>query len=400
MSRIPLLLLMLGIDFLVLRVYFDSFTQLAQSYWAVHLVLYLSFMLMPQPSLLARDQPMARDFRALLTGLYTSKFFGLAVFAIGALLIGAADGIAGILNRPLNLEMAWVNLRSTGLVLSIGLFVSLLYGMIRNRHRYTLRSVQVPIRDLPEELDGFTIVQFSDAHLGSITNPEKIQPAIDLINEQQADLVCFTGDLVNSVAEEAKPFVEELSRIQARHGVVAILGNHDYGDYVRWPNAQEKRKNFSELIDLHEQLNWKLLRDDSLKLNVQGRELIIIGVENISGKGQFKNYGDLKKAYPTDQEVTKILLTHDPTHWRSEVLEYKDIVLSLSGHTHGMQFGLEIGNRKWSPAQWIYKEWAGLYQEGEQFLYVNRGFGFLGYPGRVGILPEITRIELKCKGNS
>lgn len=404
LSRLPLALMMFVIDSLVfnslLQPLAESTGYLAaasSSYWLIHSFVYIIFVGLPPASLFARDEPFVRDFRAILIGLYGSKFFGLLLFAIGALVLGGISGLSLLLDGALPAG-SWQILQAASLFGAAALFLALFYGMLRNRYRFQLRTVQVPIANLPKELEGFTIVQFSDAHLGSIAKPEAIRPGIALINEQKADLVCFTGDLVNSVAEEARPFLSELSKIAAKHGVVAILGNHDYGDYVRWPSAAEKEKNMSDLLDIHKQMNWRLLRDESLQLTIDGQALSIIGVENISGKGQFKNYGNLEKAYPETTGSTKILLTHDPSHWRSEVLHYKDITLSLSGHTHGMQFGFEFGKYlRWSPVKWVYKEWAGLYQEGEQYLYVNRGFGFLGYPGRVGILPEITRIELICK---
>lgn len=408
LARLPLLLLMFILDMLLFQTLIfpfieqsTNFAWIYQSFWLFHSALYLGFIGMQESRPFAREEPLARDFRATLLGLYLSKGLGLALFAVIAIIMGATSGMIGLLGGNLNLETAWVILRFLSILFAVGLFVSLFYGMLRNRYRFKLHKVTVPISGLPEELDGFTLVQFSDAHLGSFSRPEAIRPGVELINAQEADVVCFTGDLVNNLAEEARPFLKELSQIKAQHGVVAILGNHDYGDYVRWSSPEDKARNLNDLVNLHSEMNWRLLRDESLQLKVKGQELSIIGVENISGRGQFKNYGNLEKAYPETSDTTKILLTHDPSHWRSEVLDYKDITLSLSGHTHGFQFGIEIGNwLKWSPVKWVYKEWAGLYQEGEQYLYVNRGFGFLGYPGRVGILPEITRIELKCKKDS
>lgn len=408
LSRIPTLLMMLLLDSLLLQLllqplfgHLGSTALVYNAFWTIHLGIYFTFLALPQARSLALEEPIARDIRAALLGLYIAKGLGLVLFAVLALVFGAVNGLGELLNMEWATQSSWFMLRSISLLFAGALLVSLIYGMLRNRYRFKLHEVTVPISGLPKELDGFRVVQFSDAHLGSFSRPAAIRPGVELINAQQADLVCFTGDLVNNIADEARPFVEELSRIKAKHGVVAILGNHDYGDYVRWPNPEEKAKNLNELVDLHGELNWKLLRDESLQLEVNGQALSIIGVENISGSKSFKNYGNLEKAYPESKGITKILLTHDPSHWRSEVLDYKDITLSLSGHTHGMQFGFEIGKwLKWSPIKWVYKEWAGLYQEGEQYLYVNRGFGFLGYPGRVGILPEITRIELKCKNDS
>ncbi len=280
-------------------------------------------------------------------------------------------------------------------------FVTLIYGILRNRHRYKVFNELIPIEGLPNALEGLRIVQISDIHSGSFTQKEPLRKAIDLINAQKADLVFFTGDLVNSVAAEMEAFVDVFDKIRARFGVYSIVGNHDYGDYVRWENVLDKKQNFTLLKDIHQRLGWDLMLNEHRMLEVNGEQVAIIGVENYSAHPRFPKYGDLQKAYQgTEAATLKLLLSHDPTHWEDEVVtEFKDIALTFSGHTHGFQFGLEIpGWIKWSPAKYIFKQWAGLYREGTQFLYVNRGFGFLGYPGRVGILPEITLIELKKKG--
>ena len=276
-----------------------------------------------------------------------------------------------------------------------GLMCLLWYGTIVNPHRYRVRKVTVPSADLPAEMDGYKIVHFSDLHAGSITQIDKFERAINLINEESADLVVFTGDLVNSFPSEMDDILENLQRIQSKNGVYSILGNHDYGDYIRFPSRDEKLLNFEEILAMHKNAGWTLLRNESVVLQ---DNFVLIGSENISAKASFKSYGKMEKAFLGAEDADfKILLSHDPTHWRSEVIpKYKDIDLTLSGHTHGLQFGIEIpGIFKWSPSQFVYKEWAGLYQEGAQYLYVNRGLGTLWYPGRVGILPEITSITLK-----
>lgn len=286
----------------------------------------------------------------------------------------------------------------TALVIGSLPLISLVYGLIRNPYRYKLYQSKVPIKGLPASLDGLRIVQISDIHSGSFTYKEPIKNAIDIINQQNADVVFFTGDLVNSVASEMEPYIDIFDKINSKFGTYSILGNHDYGDYYRWNTIEEKRANMDLLKDIHRRMGWQLLLNEHKVLDINGASVGIIGVENISGKLHFKVYGDLGEAsYNCPDCDVKILLSHDPSHWDTEVIkDYKDIDLTLSGHTHGMQFGIEIpGFFKFSPIQFVYKKWAGLYKDGNQYLYVNRGLGFLGYPGRVGILPEITLLELK-----
>jgi predicted MPP superfamily phosphohydrolase len=277
-------------------------------------------------------------------------------------------------------------------------FISLTYGILRNRHRYKVFNQSITLPNLPKSLDGLRIVQISDIHSGSFTLKEPVKGAIDLINQQNPDLVFFTGDLVNSVASEMDRFLDVFDKIRAKFGVFSVLGNHDYGDYVRWENVEMKKQNLQNLIGHHQKMGWDLLLNENRVLNINNEKVAVIGVENYSESRHFPKYGDLRKATDGIENTSlKLLLSHDPTHWSSQVItSYKDIDVTFSGHTHGMQFGIEIpGWLKWSPAKFIYKHWAGLYQEGKQFLYVNRGLGYLGYPGRVGILPEITVIELK-----
>lgn len=289
-------------------------------------------------------------------------------------------------------------LTQLGLMLGAIPFFSLLYGMWRNPYRYQLFREQVHLPDLPEALDGLKIVQISDIHTGSFLLKEPIVNAIDLINAQEPDLVFFTGDLVNNKAEEAQPYVEIFDKIRARYGVFSVLGNHDYGDYVRWDKDEDKRVNMELLKDTHRRLGWQLLLNEHRTVTINGEEVAILGVENYSAHPRFPKYGDLAAAYRgTEQARLKLLLSHDPSHWEEQIVqEFKDIALTFSGHTHGMQFGVEIpGWFKWSPIKYVYTQWAGMYQREQQYLYVNRGLGYLGYPGRVGILPEVTLVELK-----
>ena len=274
-------------------------------------------------------------------------------------------------------------------------FASLLYGMYRGKYNYKVLSYKLEFEDLPDAFDGFKITQISDIHSGSFDNQTKVQYGVDLVNQQKSDLVLFTGDLVNNRADEIKPWIKIFNKIKAEFGVFSILGNHDYGDYMRWESPAAKRKNMEDLYDAHNEMGWDLLLNESRFIEKDGERLAIIGVENW-GSG-FKKAGDLNKALnKVSEKDFKILMTHDPSHWEAQVIPHPfKIHLTLSGHTHGMQFGIEIpGIIKWSPAKWRYKQWAGVYGENKQFLNVNRGFGYLAYPGRVGMWPEVSVITL------
>ena len=275
--------------------------------------------------------------------------------------------------------------------------VSLLYGMYRGRYNYKVLHYALEYDDLPEAFDGFTMTQISDIHSGSFDNAEKVQYGVDLINEQKSDVIFFTGDLVNNKCDEVLPWVTTFSQLKATHGVYSVLGNHDYGDYADWENDAAKGENMERLYATQKKMGWDLLRNEARWIEKDGQKIAVVGVENW-GKGGFKKAGDLNQALSgVDPEDFKILLSHDPSHWEAEVLPHPaPVELTLSGHTHGMQFGIEIpGWFKWSPVQWRYKQWAGIYGTEQQRLNVNRGFGFLAYPGRVGMWPEITVITLK-----
>ena len=274
-------------------------------------------------------------------------------------------------------------------------FTSLLYGMFRGKYNFKVLTYELEYDDLPEAFEGFKITQISDIHSGSFDNPKKVQYGVDLVNAQGSDVVFFTGDLVNNKAEEILPWIETFKKINAKHGVYSVLGNHDYGDYMRWESPEAKKKNMQALEKAQKQMGWDLLLNQSRFIEKDGQRIAVIGVENW-GSG-FKQVGDLNKALTDVSEKDfKILMSHDPSHWEAEVLPHPfKIHLTLSGHTHGMQFGIEIpGWIKWSPVKWRYKQWAGVYQESDQRLNVNRGFGYLAYPGRVGIWPEVTVITL------
>ncbi len=275
--------------------------------------------------------------------------------------------------------------------------ISLTYGMFRNSYRFKLRHSKIKIDQLPGELTGLKIIQISDIHSGSFLYPEEVNKAVEIINNQHPDLIFFTGDLVNNTADEVIPLLPVLSKIKAKYGVFSILGNHDYGDYVRWESQEKKQENLNRLKQYHKELGWQLLTNENRIVSVNGKQIGIVGVENFSTHMRFPKYGKLKESYAgVENTHLKLLLSHDPSHWSHEVVTaFKDIAITFSGHTHGFQFGVEIpGFIQWSPIQYVYKQWAGLYKKENQMLYVNRGLGHLGYPGRVGILPEITLLEL------
>lgn len=276
-------------------------------------------------------------------------------------------------------------------------FLSLIYGMTIGKYNYKVLRQTLFFDDLPDAFDGFKITQISDIHSGSFDNPEKISYAVDLINQQESDLLLFTGDIVNTHATEMHPWIDTFKKIKNHEfGKYSILGNHDYGEYVEWKSEEAKNKNFENIKDLHQQIDFKLMLNENTKIKKGNDEIALVGVENWGVK--FKKVGDLNKASENlKKEDFKILMSHDPSHWDAEVKEHpKHFHLTLSGHTHGFQFGIEIpGIIKWSPVEYVYKQWAGLYENVGKYIYVNRGFGFHAYPGRVGIMPEITVIELK-----
>ena len=275
-------------------------------------------------------------------------------------------------------------------------FVSFIYGIIQGKYNYKVLKYQLTFDDLPEAFDGFTITQISDIHSGSFTNKEKIQYGVDLINEQNSDVMLFTGDIVNNTADEMNDWIEVFAQLKAKNGKFSILGNHDYGDYMQWEKPEDKVNNFEEIKNIHQKIGFDLLLDEHRYLEKDGQKIALLGVENW-GRG-FNQKGDLEKASKgVQQEDFKILMSHDPSHWEYKVKQDNfNYHLTLSGHTHGLQMGIEIpGFFKWSPSQYVYKQWAGLYEEFGRYINVNRGFGYHAFPGRVGIWPEITVIELK-----
>jgi predicted MPP superfamily phosphohydrolase len=287
-------------------------------------------------------------------------------------------------------------LTKVGFVIGSIPFFSMIWGMIDGAYRYKVHKVKLDLPNLPSAFNGLKIVQISDLHTGSFMGTDHLTKAVDLILQQQADVIFFTGDLVNDLHTEALEFENTLNRIKAPHGVYSILGNHDYGDYYKWPSIEDKISNLEKLKAFHGDLGWKLLLNQHTYIEKDGEQIGLIGVENWSARRMFTQYGNMTAAtHDMKPAAVNILLSHDPSHWDAEVnKKYPFVDLTLSGHTHGFQFGIEIPGFKWSPVQYMYKQWADLYKENNQYLYVNRGLGFLGYPGRVGILPEITVFEL------
>ena len=278
-------------------------------------------------------------------------------------------------------------------------FASILYSIFKGKYNYKVWKYTLYFDNLPKAFDGYRITQISDIHCGSFDNYEKIRYGVELINSQKSDVILFTGDLVNNLANEVHNWKSLFATLQAPDGVFSIMGNHDYGDYSSWETPEAKQQNLEHLFQLQKQMGWQLLLNEHCYLERDGEKIALIGVENW-GHGRFSKYGDLNKAMEgVNTEDFKILMSHDPTHWQEVVLpENKDIQLTLSGHTHGMQCGIEIpGWLKWSPSQYIYKYWGGMYEEGGKYLNVNRGFGYHAFPGRLGVWPEITVIELKTK---
>ncbi|MBS1635264.1 MAG: metallophosphoesterase [Bacteroidetes bacterium] len=275
----------------------------------------------------------------------------------------------------------------------------LVYGIIRGAYKFRVHKATIKSPNLPVAFHGFKIVQISDIHSGSFMSTEPIMKAFNIAMEQKPDIIFFTGDLVNNEVSETTPHLDTYKMLKAPHGVYSTLGNHDYGDYMQWESREAKKKNLEDLKQVHAASGWRLLMNEHVAIEKDGQKIALLGIENWGGNLNFPRYGKLDKAYTGTEDYTfKILLSHDPSHWDKEVKEdprYRDIDLTLSGHTHGMQLGIEIPGIKWSPSKYFYKQWAGLYRQDNQYLYVNRGLGFLGYPGRLGIWPEITVLELQ-----
>lgn len=271
-------------------------------------------------------------------------------------------------------------------------FFSLIYGMVKGAYKYQVKRIPLVLKNLPKSFEGLKVVQISDIHSGSFYDKQAVMKGVQMILDLKPDMVFFTGDLVNNEAPEIKDYMDVFSKITAPLGVFSVLGNHDYGDYKLWESEEAKKQNLSDLMRHHGEMGWRLLMDEHVVVEKGGESIAVIGIQNWGAKGRFPKYGNLAKAYRgSEDQPVKLLLSHDPSHWEAEVVpKFPNIDAMFAGHTHGMQFGIEIPGLKWSPVQYMYKQWAGLYENNDQKLYVNRGFGFIGYPGRVGIWPEIT----------
>ncbi|MER3497268.1 MAG: metallophosphatase [Chitinophagaceae bacterium] len=372
-------------------------------YWAVSVISLVVLLILPYLHFDQQHKLVKNTLFAVIVGLFFAKVVAALFFLIddlrrgiqwmaGKLFFSNTEGETLQEGEKINRSafLSWA-----GTIAGSGLFGSLIYGF-GNKYRYRLHRLKLSFQNLPAGFKGIKIVQISDIHSGSFTDKHAVSRGVDKILAEKPDLILFTGDLVNNVSDEIKDYLDVFSRLQAPMGVFSILGNHDYGDYVHWETTDEKKANLEQLKIYHQQMGWKLLMNEHAVLEKANDKIALIGIENWSAKARFPKYGNMAHAYKgTEQYPFKILMSHDPSHWDAQVRpHYPDIDLMLSGHTHGLQFGVELPGFKWSPVQYIYKQWAGLYQEAHQKLYVNRGFGFIGYPGRVGILPEITVIEL------
>ena len=373
-------------------------TAVGLIYWALCIMSLGSFLLFPYiTNPYFKQYIFSIGIGWVLTQIFMVLFFLVDDLRRGAFwTMGQAASIAGakFLNTekgiPRSTFLSWM-----GVGLSSTLFFSLLYGF-GNKYNYKVIKKKIVLKGLPTAFKGFKIIHISDIHSGSLKDKSAVLKGIELIEKQNADLVLFTGDLVNDRASEMHDWMDVFGKIKAPHGVFSTLGNHDYGDYVKWDTVEEKKQNLDALKKVHHDLGWRLLMNENTSIEKSGEKIKIVGIENWGAKARFPKYGKMDLAMQgISKEDVAILLSHDPSHWEAEVIpKYSSIQLTLSGHTHGMQFGLENPYFKWSPVQWVYKQWAGIYDNKDQQLYVNRGFGFLGYPGRVGILPEITLIEL------
>lgn len=371
-------------------------------YWIVSACTLITLLSFPYIQALQTSKIFRNYVFAILAGIFFSKLLASMFFLVDdfrriAMWITAkifpstgahfADEGGGISR---SVFLSWMGLGIGG-----GLFSTLLYGF-SNKYNYQIKRIKLTFNNLPNSFKGLKIIHISDIHSGSFQNKHAVQHGVDMILKENADIILFTGDLVNDRHTEMQEYMDVFNQLKAPMGVFSTLGNHDYGDYVHWSSAEEKQKNLEQLKVVHAQLGWRLLMNEHVILEKNNQQIVLLGIENWGAKARFPKYGKMDKAYPgTEKYPFKILMSHDPSHWDAEVrVKYPDIDLMLSGHTHGFQFGIENPYFKWSPVQWMYKQWAGLYEEGKQKLYVNRGFGFIGYPGRVGILPEITVIEL------
>jgi len=373
------------------------------AYWVVSVSAIVVLLVLPYLHFDNQAKILRTTIFAVVIGLFFAKLIA-AVFFLVDDVRRAVQWAAGKLffqnTEGENLQQGEKISRSVflswaGMIAGGGLFATLLNGF-GNKYQYQVRRIALSFDNLPASFKGLKIVHISDIHCGSLTNKNAVEKGVEKIIKERPDLIVFTGDLVNNRAEEMETFMDVFNRLNAPLGVYSTLGNHDYGDYVQWNSKQEKIDNLERLKKVHAELGWRLLMNEHVVLQKGEDKIAVLGVENWSAKARFPKYGNMEKAHAGSGPYPfKILMSHDPSHWDAEVRKkYSDVDLMLSGHTHGMQFGVELPGFKWSPVQYVYDQWAGLYEQASQKLYVNRGYGFIGYPGRVGILPEITVLEL------
>jgi uncharacterized protein len=373
------------------------------SYWVLSVLALILLMILP----LINFDYLPKGFRSIVFAIIIAFFFSKLIIGVFLLIDDIRrlfQWVAGKLffrdtegeqlqegeRISRSVFLSWL-----GLIAGGGLFASLIYGF-SNKYDYRIKRVKLKFPNLPAVFRGMKVVQLSDIHSGSFADKQAVLKGVEKVLSLNPDLILFTGDLVNDRAVEMEDYKDVFSRLKAPMGVYSVLGNHDYGDYAQWDSPAEKKQNLERLKQIQAQMGWRLLLNEHVILDKDGEKIALLGIENWSSKARFPKYGRLADAYTGTESIPfKILMSHDPSHWDAEVrTKYSDIDLMLAGHTHGMQFGVELPWMKWSPVQYVYERWAGLYEVGRQKLYVNRGFGFIGYPGRVGILPEITLIEL------
>lgn len=351
------------------------------------------------------NKPLHPEF---LPNLFVGFFFSFFVFKLLLIAFFLAEDILRLLSLSFLFAKNLISdkgpktklpgrrkfIRQTGLILAAIPFSSMIYGVARGKYDFRVNRMKLHFENLPDSFEGFRLVHISDIHSGSFDSEGAIRHGIELVNNEQPDLICFTGDLVNNDSREIEPFMEDFKKLNAKHGIYSTLGNHDYGDYKSWESPEAKEKNMELLHQYQEEMGFKLLNNENAIIEKSGQRIGIYGVENW-GNRPFPQRGDIDAALKGAEDVSfKVLMSHDPTHWDKKILKHPThFDLTLAGHTHGMQFGVEIPGFKWSPIKYIYPQWAGLYEKASQLLYVNRGFGFLGFPGRVGIWPEITVFE-------
>lgn len=378
-------------------------TIIYAGYWILSVAAIVVLLVLPYLHFAHQEKILRTTIFAIILGLFIAKLIAALFFLIDDIRRGvqwvvgklSSQDTSGETSRDGERISRSVFLSWAGMIAGGGLFATLMNGF-GNKYQYQVKKIPLSYGNLPAAFKGLKIVHISDIHSGSLMDKKAVLRGVEKIMEEKPDLILFTGDLVNNTSHEMEGYMDVFNRLNAPMGVYSTLGNHDYGDYVQWNSSDEKKANLEKMKQIHGELGWRLLMNEHIVLERGEDKIALIGIENWSAKARFPKYGNMEKAYAgAGAYPFKILMSHDPSHWDAEVrTKYSDIDLMLSGHTHGMQFGVELPGFKWSPVQYVYEQWAGLYEKDAQKLYVNRGYGFIGYPGRVGILPEITVLEL------